>query len=463
MSLLDAKLPQDHVIERALLGSVLFSAKTIDRVAGIVTANSFAKPAHKTIYRAMSALVHDGIELDLLTLRDRLVISGEMVKAGGVDYLWSLTNSIPDVANVERYAKIIREKAALRELIEACYGAAKGAMRGDASTEVASWLSERMATLGVNEEIASRGIYTVVAEARREADERAERGEMIGVQTGLDQLDEMTLGLPREALSVLGGRTSHGKTTLALNLIMSAINRRHETKAVMYSLEMSKAAVADSIRARISGVPLGAIRDWTNINEFDRARVIDSEDALLGFNRRFFYADRISEMSDLVADARMRYQETGLDLVVVDYLQLVGGMDEDTRERTVNQIAWRLSELAKDLKIAVLALSQVTLTADMRKDGRLSVDDLRDSKAVGHHARLVLLMSRPWQSNKTRTDVLPCHTLLQVEKQSQGVTGDIVMHFDGAFQRFDEGACHDECRVARKAGHGCQECARVHP
>lgn len=458
---LDRQLPQSRDSERAVLGAILINPQTLDRVAPILTAESFFKDSHRAIFRAIWDLAIRGIEIDFLTLREELSNRKQLDYVGGTVYISSLTDVVPDVANVETYARQVQEKASLREIVHASNAAMRAAFDGEVSVAVAAELTHRMARLGVTEARESRGIYTVVCEVRAEADRRAEAGEMVGVQTGSTKLDEMTLGIPREGLSVLGARSSHGKTTYAVNLALSALEARESTRIVLYSLEMSRQAITDTLSAKLSGIPLLAIRDWKNLNAMDRARVIEAQGYLAKFNSRFFFADRISTIGELVADARKRHQEVGLGLIVVDYLQLVEGLDEETRERTVNQIAWQLSELSKDLKSATLALSQVTVNADQRKDGRLSIDDLRDSKAIGHHARLVLLMSRPWQSNKARTDVFPCHTLLQVEKQSQGPTGDIALHFDGAFQDFREGTCNNECRYSRKAGHVCEECSRL--
>lgn len=450
--------PQSQDAERAVLGAILTYPPAIDRVASLIDADSFARDAHREIYRALWQLAVSGVEIDVLTVRNHLADAGSLSAVGGVSYVSALLDSPPDVANVERYAKIVAEKAALRRIIQACGKACRSAAEGGSSVEIASGLTHELSALGVSEGRESRGIYTVVSEVRREDDRRAETGEMIGVQTGYVGVDDMTLGIPREALSVLAGKSSHGKTTLAVNFVMSALEARDDTKAVLYSLEMSKQAITNSLRARLSGVPLPAIRDWAKLNEMDRQRVTDADGYLARFNRRFYFADRITTISDLIADARKRKQDGGVDLIVVDYLQLLEGADEDSRERTVNQIAWGLHELARDLKCAVLALSQVTTNADQRKDGRLSIDDLRDSKAIGHHARLVLMMSRPWQSNKARDDVHACHTLLQIEKQSQGSTGDVIFHFDGALQTFDEGGCHTNCRYTRKHGKTCPEC-----
>lgn len=452
--------PQDLGAERAVLGSILISPSVIDRIAGIIGVESFAKDAHRAIYRAMYELAIAGIAPTMVSVKGKLQDTGGLQVAGGAVYIAGLVDGIPDIIHAEQSAMRVREKATLRAIVNACGKAARGAIEGDGSVEIVAELHSRLGNIGVPESRASRGIYTVVTEVRREADQRIETGESVGVQTGMTLLDEMTLGLPREGLSVLGGKSSHGKTALAVNVALTALEARETTRIVLYSLEMSKQAISDSLSARLSGVPLLAIRDWKSLNPMDRARVIEAQGELAQFNQRFFFADRISSLGELIADARKRHQEVGLSLIVVDYLQLVEGLDEETRERMVNQIAWQLAELSKDLKCAVLALSQVTPTADQRKDGRLSIDDLRDSKAIGHHARLVLLMSRPWQSNKARKDVFPCHTLLQVEKQSQGPTGDIPMHFAGAVQEFREGPCNDECRYARKAGHGCDECAK---
>lgn len=438
MIALDQQQPNAIDSERAVLSSILVTeGKALARIPELQPGHFF-RQEHKTVFEAALRLDADSGRVDMIALREHLRNRGELEKIGGPQFLDELL--IPVAPITERYAAAIIEAAKLRRLIGSCNDAMQKAMNHLPSVDVASELQRAIAVLGVPEEKQSIGIYDVVDGVHREADERTKAGRPLGVLIGFPSIDAQG-GLPRRAGTVLGGPTSHGKTTLALNAIDNAA-RMPDVRGAIYSLEMSRQAIADRLIARHSRVPLSRIRDWKNLGERERSRIDEARKALFDLNRRFFFADRITSVSDVVADCRRRKATDGLDLVVVDYVQLLEGVEEGNRERTVNQIAWQLFEMARDLDVAVLALSQVTPAAQMRAGGRLSIDDLRDSKAIGHHARVVLLVQRPRQSNKADMSIPRCKALLQIEKHSEGDTGDVLLHFDGIFQEFTETLCN---------------------
>ena len=442
---LDKPMPSSTEAETTVLGAIILNPHAADRVAATLKREHFHSERHGIIYDALIELRRTAGDLDTLTLQEFLRSRGDLDRIGGRPFLESLIDTIPDSARIEMYAATVVEKAELRRIVTTCMAAVQSAMTHEPSTEIASRLLSDMTRLSVPDDRMSRGIHSIVREVRYAADERAERGEMVGIETGWPRFDGLTQGLPRKALSILAAPTSHGKTAFALNLAWNAAERRSDLRVAMYSLEMSRQAIADRLRTHVSGVPFRRIREWRVLNAADRARLIECEDSLVPYNSRFFFADRITTISELVTDARRLKASSGLNLVVVDYLQLLEGVDDRQREREVNQIAWQLFAMARDLDLAVLALSQVTPAANQRTSGRLSIDDVRDSKAIGHHARTVLMLQRPWQSDKTAR-VLPCATTLQIEKNSEGTTGDLDFHFDGSTQTFDEGECPISCR-----------------
>jgi replicative DNA helicase len=449
MSLLDQQQPNAVESERAVLSSILVTeGKALARIPDLQPGHFF-RLSHRIIFETALRLDGDFGRVDTVTLREQLRHRGDLERVGGLQFLDELL--IPVRPATEEYAAAIVEAYKLRNIIASCNRAMQKALSNDPSVEIASGLQREIAVLGVPEEKQSVGIYDVVDGVHREADERAKAGKPAGVLIGFPSIDAQG-GLPRKAGTVLGGPTSHGKTAFALNALDNAA-RMPEVRGAIYSLEMSRQAIADRLMARHARVPLGRIRnDWPNLSERERARVDQARKDLFSINRRFFFADRITSVSDLIADCRRRKASDGLDLVVVDYVQLLEGVEEKNRERTVNQIAWQLFEMARELDVAVLALSQVTPAAQMRAGGRLSIDDLRDSKAVGHHARVVLLVQRPRQSSKADTSIPRCKAVLQVEKHSEGDTGDVLLHFDGIFQEFSETLC-DACGAGGEQNH----------
>lgn len=450
MSVLDHQLPQAAEAEAGLLGALIASEdaeRDLARIDPIIRPLHFAKDSHREIFETIRGLALQRGKFSPVDVIDVLRSSARLEAVGGASYIAGLMDYWQPGSNLEAFAASIAEAHAKKELIQACASTARRVVSGMRSAEAAAELAATCGALGIADSRSSRGIFDVVTEVHRAADERVANGQSAGVLTGLDFLDAATAGgLPRKALTAQAGPSSHGKTTLAVNLADNAVNLRQT--AVLYSLEMSPAAIADRLIARRSGVSLKAVRNWRFLTPAQRAEVDQARNDLRAINQRLFFADRLISVDDICADARQRAARGGLDLVVVDYLQLVETPegDERTRERTVNRIAWKLAQLAKDLNIAVLALSQVTPAAQNRSGGRLSLDDLRDSKAIGHHARLVLMLRRPWQSDKASTEYRPCTAYLQVEKNSEGETGDTLLHFNVDLQEFTEGECVPGCR-----------------
>ena len=441
----DRKMPASVEAEQMVLAALVLSEKveTFDRITDLQPEHFF-HPPHRTIFRALLDLRQEGIAPSLFELKELLRQRGEIDKIGNA-FFSAVLEPMPDIAHIDRYAEIVIEAANARALIRACSTAALAAADRRPIVEVTAELEAAISSFGLPEDLASRGVFDIVRDVHAAADQRVAEGRPLGILTGFPNLDRATGGLPRRALTVVAAPSSHGKTTLAINIAQNAVERRSDVRAVLYSLEMSKQAISDRITARRGQVPLGRVREW-RLNEFERQNINDARESLVDLNARFFIADRITTVSDLIADARKKKSERGLDLIIVDYLQLVAGVDEDTRERVVNGIAWTLFELAKDLDIAVLALSQVTPAAQYRTSGRLSIDDLRDSKAIGHHARVVLMLHRPRQSAKENGSIPWCSAVLQIEKNSEGEVGDITLHFSGEFQEFAEGDCRPGCR-----------------
>jgi replicative DNA helicase len=396
--------------------------------------DDFRTTESRKAFQAIAALHSLGKPVNTFTIRDML--SGD--DDGLLEHrLKELLTASPAIGlTFDSAVERVKRTAALRRIAGASYDALREVSENADPQLISSKLIAAMsgtATTGRE----SIGIYDAAVDVLTRAEERAIAGRSIGVTTGFDQLDDMTGGLPRKALTVLGAPTSHGKTSLALNLAWGAANTNSRT--VLYSLEMSRDAIVTRLLSMEAGIPLGALRDVRLLDETQRAKLAVARESLRDFNSSVFLADTISTVRDLVSDARRRHARAPVDLIVVDYLQLLqGDADEQTRERTVNQLAWTLFELAKELGCAVLALSQVTPAAQTRTSGRLSVDDLRDCRAIGHHARAVLLMQRPWQNDKSNATLRPCQATLQIEKQSEGTTGDIRLHFDGKYQRFSE-------------------------
>jgi replicative DNA helicase len=438
----DRPFPQNPEAEREVLSAILWNgSKVFSRVRKIVDPSDFYKDAHRLIFDVMSIVDEDGdIEPGLVIecLRSR----GELDMIGGRACVDRLLDSVPNSAQIEKYATMVKETSSLRRVIKSCHEAIRGALDVGANPdEVIADLEVSIADLRRNDSEGSRDLFVVVTEAMKAADERVKNGELLGVRTSLRCVNECLLGYQRGALTVLAANTSVGKTAYGLQAVEDAVRMSESVRAVSYQAEMTANAVAHRFLARNTRIPLSQIREW-KLDEFQQQAVNAYTAKLRDFKRRLYVSAELRSLSKIIADMKHRKAEDGLDLAVIDYLQLInGGADEATREREVSSIAWRMVEVAQQLNIAVLALSQVTSS----QAGRLTTESLRESKAIGHHARNVLILDRPRQVNKADTSIARCYTTLQVEKQSEGDVGDFVLHFDGRYQFFTEGGCPTGC------------------
>lgn len=432
---LDRPIPQSPEAEKAVLGSVLIEPRTLARIQPLVTPEMFSDK-NRLIFSAMVETSRKaGGSVETLTVKETLVSRGELAAAGGHAYVSSLVDVVPDVANVERYATIVREKAEARGILLACNAAMREILDGATATSVASSLRHVLGRVGVSQDRRSRGIGDVALDVRKRADERKAAGQTLGVRTGHFGLDKRTGGYRRRQLSLIAARSSHGKTALLVNQAIGAMSVDPDVKIALYSLEMGDESMVNIIRSTMSKIPLQRLSEWETIPEFDRQQVLDVDDFLMRWNGRFYFNDRLSDIDDVCADARRLKEDRGLDAVFVDYLQLLSGFtNEKVRERVVNQLGKQIFDLAKQINVAGVALSQVTRPGF----DRLSLDDLRESKAIGHDAWLVLMLNRPWQAHKDEATNRPCEATLQLEKNRGGRTGDIPMHFAGNTQTFTE-------------------------
>ncbi len=447
---LESSLPRAIAAESAIIGAVLIdAARVLPRVSPIVTSRDFAKEAHRLIFEAMQIVFDDAGSVDGITLRGWLRDRGELESVGGWSYVSSCMDPTPDMTAVEGYAVAVRDASRRRSLIANLARAMNRANDGgDALEVIVADMEAQIAGIGTATDRATRPIEDVVSEVIARADDRAKRGDLLGVRTGYRFIDELMNGLQRQALTVIAAPSSTGKTGLALNIATAAVERSEDVRGAIYSLEMSEDAVGNRLLARGAHVPLDRIRQW-KLDAFEREAIATYQVSLRDLRRRLLFTSKISSIDDIIADATKRKATGGLDFMIVDYLQLVKGADDETREREVNRVAWQLTELAKRLDVAVIALSQVT-SSDR---GRMTIESLRESKAIGHHARSVLILDRPRQAKKDDKSVPWCLARIQIEKQSEGVCGDVVLHFDGRYQMFTEGGCPNGCPY----GNGLRE------
>ena len=434
--------PYSEDAEQAVLAAMLIDGDAIMRAAEFVDDTMFYAERHRRIFRAMVALTERGEAVDSLTLADELGRRGELDSSGGKEYLGFLMDAVPTSANVEYHAKIVREKAILRRLIEVSTAIVQEAFTGQQTA--AELLDHAEQTIfQVSQDRGGKG-FTRIKELLWPTMERIEalqRGgkTVTGVPTGFSDLDEMTSGFQPADLIIVAARPSMGKTALTLNIAQHAAIEAN-TGVAFFSLEMSKESLVQRMltsEARIDAQRLrkGQLRD----DDFPRlaraAGILSSAPVWIDDTPGITLLEMRSKARRLKADA-------GLGMVVVDYLQLMSGpANAESRQQEVSQISRGLKALAKELNVPVVALSQLSRAPEQRAgDHRPQLSDLRESGAIEQDADLIMFIYRQEvYDGPTDKDgnSLEGRAEIIVGKQRNGPIGIVNLFFQKGYTRFE--------------------------
>ncbi|MFC7331478.1 replicative DNA helicase [Marinactinospora rubrisoli] len=427
--------PQDLQAEQAALGGMLLSPLVAADVMAIMRVEDLYRPAHQTIYTAISDLLARGEPVDAVSVNAELARRGESARTGGAPYLHTLTEAVPTAANAGYYAKLVADQALLRRLVEAGTRAVQIGYSGDgdaldlvdrAQAEMMG-ITERAA--GPTSPLIGEVMPGVVDRMQEMAG--AEDG-LIGISTGFSDLDSLTRGLWPGQLIVIGGRPSLGKSTLAMDFARTAAIR-DQVPTAFFSLEMGTDELAHRILSAESKVPLHRVKagdlteaDWQVVSR-----------ALPRINAApLVLEDRAATtLADIRSTCRRLKRSMGLRLVVVDYLQIVTPAGRrDTRQEEVSQMSRELKLLAKELGITVVALSQLNRGPEQRPDKKPQIADLRESGAVEQDADVVILLHR--EDAYDKDSVRAGEGDLIVAKHRNGPTATVTVAFQGHYSRF---------------------------
>jgi replicative DNA helicase len=430
-------LPHSEEAERSVLGAVLLDNHQYDKAREILTPASFYSPRHQTIFRALQELIEAGSALDVVTLKEELERSGRLAEVGGPAYLAELLEGVPRSANVEHYARIVREKDMLRELIRCTQEILAAALRSSGSTDQLLDDAEK-AIFQVAEKRLRAGFIplSVTAEESLKAiEELTRRQELItGVPTGFPDLDEMTAGLQSGDLVVVAARPSMGKTSFALNVASHAALTRGRIVGI-FSLEMSHQQLFFRLLCSEGQVDAHRLRTG-RVDGEQWQRIIKVFGTLSAAPVYIDDTPGIGVM-EVRAKARRLKRERGLDLLIVDYMQLMRGRERyESRQQEISDISRSLKELAKELQVPVMALSQLSRAPEQRGgDRRPQLSDLRESGAIEQDADVVMFLFRE-EVYKRDDPELRGKAELIVGKQRNGPTGTIRLNFIRDFTRF---------------------------
>ncbi len=432
--------PHNLEAEASVLGSVLVDPSVLERLEGIISAESFYKPAHQKIWRAMEKIAAKGDPVDLVTLTEALRKDGALDEVGGTLYLVGLSERTPTAAYAEHYAQIVAEKAALRRLI-----AAAGEVMRLAYEEAGS-LEEILDTAGqkileVQKDGHNRD-YAALSELVHDTFEYINelyehKGAPKGVRTGFKELDGLIGGLEPGSLNIIAARPSMGKTAFALTIAQNAA-LRHNVPVGIFSLEMPAVQLVTRMITSEARIDMNRLRQG-NLSERDFQRLVDVAGRIADAP---IYIDDTPDLSllELRARARRMHSQHQLGLIIVDYLQLMSGAAGSTknenRQQEIAAISRGLKGLARELEVPVVALSQLSRAVESRPNKRPMLSDLRESGSIEQDADLVLFIYRDDYYNP-HSDKAGIAEII-VGKQRNGPTGTVELQFHAAHVRFND-------------------------
>lgn len=423
--------PHDLEAEKSVLGSLLIDKDAIVKVVEFLRANHFYRTSHEIIYQAVVNLYERREPADLVTVPGELRKMKKLTAAGGVAYLTDLVNSVPTAANVEHYAEIIRDEAARRELLSAA--ADIGEMTFD-EPDVDKLLDEAEQRIYSVSQDKVRQDFVPIKDTLEITFERLDelsktRGALRGIPTGLQTLDRMLSGLQKQNMIVLAARPSVGKSSMAINIAQNAAVN-HGIGVALFSLEMGRESIVD----RMISVQ-GDIDNWRittgNLEpaDFEKYGIAAGELA----EAPIFIDDTPGQsVLEMRTKARRLMLEMEVGLIIVDYLQLVRGRRQESRVQEVSDISQGLKNLARELKVPVLAVSQLSRAVEQRGgEKRPQLSDLRDSGSIEQDADVVLFLYRPDEEDRENSRLI-------IAKHRNGPTGEIDMYFRSDRTKFFE-------------------------
>ena len=433
--------PQSLEAERALLGSIMMRPEVVHEIIDLVSDRSFYSDRHRLIWGSMLELHNKATPIDLLSLSSKLKEKELLETTGGMTYLTELVQSVPSSANAKHYAEIIQKKQLMRDLIDASEYIGNLGFDQDGDLEETLDKAEKR-IFDVTNFAGSQHKFIALKDTLVEAWERLEklhetRGELRGIPTGYKELDNKLAGFQKSDLIILAARPSMGKTSLALDIARKAAVS-HNISVGIFSLEMSSQQLVDRMLSAEANVDSWKLRTGHNLSiDHDFKAIRDAMDRL---SKAPIYIDdqAANNILKMRAVARRLKSEKGLGLIVVDYLQLMvptNARHNDNMVQQVTEISRSLKQLARELEVPVLALSQLSRAVEQRGEGgRPKLSDLRDSGSIEQDADVVMFIHREDKYNKESDR--PNIAKIMIEKHRNGATGFIELYFDGKTTSF---------------------------
>ncbi len=430
--------PHNEEAEKSVLGAVMLNKDVLFDVLEVVEEDDFYNPAHKEIYKAIWELYKDNKAVDVLTVSEELKRRGVLQMAGGRAYVAQLTLDVPSTVNAVEYARIVNEKATLRRMITAAEDITEQGYKASMdATEILDYAERSVFSIAQrNQKSDYTDIQSVLITNIQAIDDAAKnQGKVLGTPTGFKTLDDVLNGLQKSNLVIIAARPSMGKTAFALNIAQqSAVSEG--SSVVIFSLEMSKEQLGQRLLSSQSRVEMTKLQKG-NLDKKDWERVNLALDEMAGAN---IYIDDTPGISliEIRNKCRRLKAEKGLDLILIDYLQLMSSPEKsDNRQGEISAISRNLKLLAREMDCPVVALSQLSRAPEQRPDHHPNLADLRESGAIEQDADVVMFLYRDDYYNKENSEK-PGVCEINIAKNRSGPTKTVELTWVSRYTKFSD-------------------------
>jgi hypothetical protein len=429
-------LPHDLLAEQAVLGSIFLDPDKIHIASEYLTKDSFFKLSHGMVFNIMQELSDKGDPIDPVSVKSALDSIGQFEQIGGMPFLASLINAVPTSAHIEHYSKVVAEKSRARKVIEDLSHSISSVYDGQKDlNEILSQTEQNLSTISNEQKKGFRPIIDVIDSTQSILDERSQKvGDVTGTSTGFTDFDQITTGLHEDNLIIIAARPAMGKTAFALNIAQNVAKTSDKAVAI-FSLEMGAESLVERMLSAEGLIPSYHVRTG-NLTESEWRRMISAQERLA--RGKIFIDDTAGvKISEIRSKAKRLAQENdGLGLIVIDYLQLIEGRGRENRQQEVSEISRQLKILAKELKVPVIALSQLSRGVDQRNDKRPILSDLRESGSIEQDADIVAFLYREAYYKRDEQEEPDNVTELILEKNRHGSLGTVQLFFLKEYAKF---------------------------
>lgn len=427
-------MPQNIEAEQSVLGAMIIDKTSIAQAAEVLKTDDFYRDAHKVIYAAIMELFQKDIPIDMVTLIEHLRAKEKLESVGGITYITEVANAVISTANLQSYIKIVEQKAMLRKLIKASNQIIEQSYNKQGDVEdVLDFAEKRIFDIAEKRSTNDFEAISAVLERGFLEIERIfnNKGVATGVPSGFSDLDSKTSGFQKGDMVLIAARPSMGKTTFVLNIAQHAALRENKS-IVIFSLEMSKEQLAYKFLCAEANVDMLRLRTG-NLDDQDWENIARASGPLAAAK---IYIDDTAGVSvmEMRSKCRRIKLEYGIDMIIIDYLQLMSGSGGESRQQEVSEISRSIKALAKEMECPVIALSQLSRAPEQRADHRPMLSDLRESGSIEQDADLVMFLYRDEYYNKETEEKNVAECI--IAKQRNGPVGTVKLAWLGQFSKF---------------------------